>query len=160
VLGDPVAVALMAAGADDGRRAMTDVARPASEPEMRSVSEPIERMLERLTAAPVFGPPTTTGEVTVIPVSAVSFGFGFGAGGGRGPAGTEPAGGSGGGAGGAGRAEPRGYIRVAGAEIKYEPIIDQTRVAVAGILMVAWNVFWVAATVRAAIQRRGRRPGG
>jgi uncharacterized spore protein YtfJ len=158
VLGDPVVDALMAAGAaDDGRQTMADETRPVSEPELRVVSEPIERILEHLTAAPVFGPPTTAGEVTVIPVSAVSFGFGFGAGGGRGPAGPEPAGG-GSGAGGGGRAEPRGYIRVTGAEVKYEPIIDQTRVAVAGILMVAWNVFWIGVTVRAVLQRRGRRP--
>jgi uncharacterized spore protein YtfJ len=157
----------MAAGADDddGRRAMTDVApasepemRPVSEAEMRAVSDPIERMLERLTAAPVFGPPTAAGEATVIPVSAVGFGFGFGAGGGRGPAGAEPAGG-GGGAGGGGRAEPRGYLRVAGAEVTYEPIIDQTRVAVAGILLAAWTVFWVGYTLRAALQRLGRRRG-
>jgi len=116
-------------------------------------------MLERLTAAPVFGPPTMAGEVTVIPVRAVSVGFGFGAGSGGGPAGTEPAGSSGGGGGGAGRAEPRGYIRITGQEVKFEPIMDQTRVALAGILMVAWNVFWVSATVRAALKRYGRRSG-
>jgi hypothetical protein len=43
--------------------------------------------------------------------------------------------------------------------VKFEPIMDQTRIALAGILMVAWNVFWVSATIRTALKRSGQRPG-
>lgn len=119
------------------------------------VSEPIERLLERLTTTSVFGAPVTSGEVTVIPVSSLRVGFGYGAGGGRqatGAATPEAAGGSGGGGGGG--VEPRGYIKITPAEVKFEPIMDQGRIALAGILMVAWNIFWVSATIRAALKQR------
>jgi len=56
--------------------------------------------------------------------------------------------GSGGGGGAGGRAKPRGYIRIADGEVTYEPIVDQGRLAIAGLLTAAWFVFWVTKTVR------------
>ena len=119
---------------------------------------PIQQMLEKLSAATVFGQPATAGDKTVIPVAEVMFGFGYGGGYGRGNNGagqraadgqataTGEGAGSGGGAG--GRMTPRGYIRITPDEVKFEPISDETRVPLAGILMVAWSVFWVMATIR------------
>ena len=57
--------------------------------------------------------------------------------------------GGGGGGGGGGRSTPRGVLRITSQEVYYEPIIDPTRIPLAGILMVAWTVFWVTATIRA-----------
>ena len=126
--------------------------------EMNTVphTEPIRQMIERLGAATVFGEPTTQNGAVVIPVAQVQFGFGYGGGYGRGPESitTEPdkvgeagsGGGTGGGAG--GRTIPRGFIQIGADEVKFQPITDETRIPIAGIIMVAWIVFWVMATVR------------
>jgi uncharacterized spore protein YtfJ len=111
-----------------------------------------------LGAHSVFGEPTREQDAVVIPVAQVVFGFGYGGGYGSGPAkpggeeGTgaapEAAEGGGGGAGAGGRATPRGYIRITPEGVKYEPIQNEAVIPVAGILMVAWSVFWITATVR------------
>lgn len=129
-------------------------------------SLPIEEMLQRLNASSVFGEPTREGATTVIPVAEVM--YGFGAGGGYGKPGSadeaaEPGeesaatavagegGGSGGGGG--GRAKPVGYIRLDADGAHFDPIQDQSRIALAGIMMVAWAIFWVTATIRAFVKR-------
>ncbi|MCE7987637.1 MAG: hypothetical protein DYG89_41260 [Caldilinea sp. CFX5] len=119
-------------------------------------TEPIQQMLQRLGAQTVFGEPTTQNGVVVIPVAEVTMGFGYGGGYGQGgqaiapdptAAGEGGAGaGSGGGAG--GRSTPRGFIQISAEEVKFQPITDETRIPLAGILMVAWIVFWVMATIR------------
>jgi len=123
-------------------------------------TEPIQQMLQRLGAPAVFGEPTTQNGVVVIPVAQVQFGFGYGGGYGRSSEGATAAptsdgekgegGGSGGGAG--GRSTPRGFIRIAADEVKFEPISDETRIPLAGILMVAWIVFWVMVTIRTIVK--------
>jgi uncharacterized spore protein YtfJ len=129
---------------------------------------PIEQMLAKLGVDAVFGKPTVEGEVTIIPVAQVEMGFGYGSGYGRS---SEPEGsnsatgnespegneGGGGGGGGGGRAIPRGYVRITPQEVKFQPIIDETRIPLAGILMVAWTVFWVTATVRSVAKSIARR---
>lgn len=119
-------------------------------------TEPIRQMIERLGASTVFGVPMNQDGIVVIPVAQVQMGFGYGGGYGRGPEGSkaEPGvtgeagagGGTGGGAG--GRTIPRGFIQIAGGEVKFQPITDETRIPIAGILMVAWIVFWVMVTIR------------
>jgi uncharacterized spore protein YtfJ len=118
-------------------------------------TEPIHQMLQRLGAQTVFGEPTTQNGVVVIPVAEVTMGYG----GGYGPGGQATTGaptatgeggagaGSGGGAG--GRSTPRGFIHISAEGVKFQPITDETRISLAGIIMVAWIVFWVMATVRA-----------
>jgi len=120
-------------------------------------TQPIERMLERLSADAVFGEPTTQGDATIIPVAEVGTGFGYGFGGGQGPgeaseggedgAGAGAGGGGGGGAG--GRARPVGYIRIAPGGVTFQPINDETRIALAGIAMGAWSIFWISRAIRA-----------
>lgn len=113
-------------------------------------TNPIEQLVGDLGAHSVFGEPTREQGAVVIPVAQVVFGFGYG--GGEEGTGTAPEaakGGSGGGAAGAGgRATPRGYIRITPEGVKYEPIQNEAVIPVAGILMVAWSVFWITATVR------------
>lgn len=126
-------------------------------------TEPIQQMVQRLGADIVFGAPTSENGVTVIPVAQVEFGFGYGGGygqnGSKGEADTtdtasqsapNEGGGSGGGAG--GRSTPRGFIRIAGDEVRFDPITDETRIPLAGIIMVAWVVFWVMATIRVLVR--------
>jgi len=126
---------------------------------------PIEEMLKTLNASSVFGEPTREGATTVIPVAAVSYAFGAGGGYGKPPAGeaadageeaSEASGageGGGSGGGGGGRAKPVGYIRLDANGAYFEPIQDQSRIALAGIAMVAWAIFWVAATIRAFVKK-------
>jgi len=125
----------------------------------KRVLQPIEEMLERLTVAATFGEPMKEGEVTLIPVASVAYGFGYGYGSGRGheadEAGVEAekseAHGAGGGGG--GMARPLGFIRVDANGAQYEPMMDMTRISIAGILLSAWSVFWIAKTIRALAQK-------
>jgi uncharacterized spore protein YtfJ len=120
--------------------------------------DPIEKMIERLKVGAVFGGPITEGDVTVVPVADVRLGFGYGFGSGRGrdeesegaPT-TGEGSGSGGGAG--GRVSAKGYIRISSEGVRFEPLPDVTRLALAGIALAAWSVFWISRTLRVV---RGR----
>jgi uncharacterized spore protein YtfJ len=84
----------------------------------------------------VFGEPKTVGDRTVIPVAAVSYGFGFGYGrgteGGNGDA-TPGREGGGGGGGGRVRARPVAVLEITSERVRVEPIVDASRIALAGI---------------------------
>jgi uncharacterized spore protein YtfJ len=132
--------------------------QPNMQPDMRQATEPIEQMLAKIGVQTVFGEAIHEQGSTVIPVAQVTYGFGYGGGYGRtdeeepkaqGPAAKDKGegGGSGGGAG--GKAKPCGYIRItADGGVTFEPITDETRIPIAGILMAAWAVFWVMLTIR------------
>ena len=128
-------------------------------------TKPLEDMVHNIGVDKVFGTPVQEGGVTLIPVAQVMFGFGYGGGGdgsgsNGGPASDvddvelelaedgEDGEAGGGGAGAGGRATPRGFIRIEDGRISYSAIEDERWVPLAGILMVAWIVFWVMATVR------------
>src|ERR671911_19895 len=127
--------------------------------EARPNLEPIEKMVDELGVDAVFGEPIREGDVTVVPVAEVRFAFGYGYGSGRGRA-EETEGsprtdeGSGGGSGAGGRASARGYIRISADEVRFEPVLDVTRLALAGIAFAAWSVFWIGRTMRAVGSRR------
>jgi uncharacterized spore protein YtfJ len=116
--------------------------------------EPIQKMIEGLGVGAVFGEPITEGGETVVPVAEVRLGFGYGSGSGRGrdeeaegaPT-TGEGSGSGGGAG--ARVSAKGYIRISSEGVRFESLPDVTRIALAGIALAAWSVFWIGKTVRA-----------
>ena len=118
-------------------------------------TKPLEEMVQNIGVQKVFGAPVTEEGVTLIPVAQVMFGFGYG-GGGENSADSdvgmtttaEDGEAGGGGAGAGGRATPRGFIRIEDGRASYSAIEDERWVPLAGILMVAWIVFWVMATVR------------
>lgn len=130
------------------------------------VLEPIKKLLDRLNVDSVFGKPTREGELTIIPVAEVSVGFGYGYG--AGPAGMPEeeidegmdieeeeeeegalAGGGGGGAG--GKAKPVGYLKIGPDGVEYESIVDESRVAIAGIALGAWTIFWLGRVLKGLI---------
>jgi uncharacterized spore protein YtfJ len=126
---------------------------------------PIEQLVERIGVEKVFG---EEGDTTIIPVAQVAFGFGYGSGYGRDSRATDGAkaqsgqtngagegGGSGAGAG--GRATPCGFIQIGPDGVTYKPIMDETRIPLAGIVMAAWSVFWITATVRTIAKAIARR---
>ena len=119
------------------------------------VTEPIEQLFEKLSVDAVFGQPIQEGDVTIIPVAEVGIGFGYGSG--QSPAteeeGDEADSGKGegvsGGVGGGGKATPRGYIKITSDGVIFVSTLDEGRVALAGIAMSAWAIFWIAKTIRA-----------
>jgi uncharacterized spore protein YtfJ len=127
--------------------------------EARPNLEPIEKMVDGLGVNAVFGEPIREGGVTVVPVAEVRFAFGYGYGSGRGrgeeteggPSAAEE--GSGGGSGAGGRASAKGYVRISADDVRFEPVLDVTRLALAGIAFAAWSVFWIGRAMRAASTR-------
>lgn len=124
---------------------------------------PLYQWLDRVNVGAVFGQPVHEGNTVIIPVASVSMGFGFGAGPAspqQGPTGDEksaPA--EGGGGGGGGSVQPKGYLRITANDVKYEPIMDTQMISLAGILMAAWNVFWIARTIRAFAPKKPPQGG-
>ena len=87
----------------------------------------------------------------VIPVAAVAYGFGYG--GGQAPK-VGDNGATGGGGGGGVRIEPLALVEVEGGKLKVQPIVNVTRLATMGMLLVAWNVFWITRTIRVTARAR------
>jgi uncharacterized spore protein YtfJ len=116
----------------------------------------IGQIHERATVKTVFGEPYQVNGRTIVPVAKISYGFGFGAG--RGPKenGEDDSRGGGAGGGGGGRVSvrPVAVLEMSAAETRVRPIVDVTRLAIAGMLLVAWNVFWISYTVRRIAARR------
>lgn len=110
----------------------------------------------------MFGEPIKEGDATIVPVASVGYGFGYGGGRGCAPAGVSgdeqktPVArgeGEGSGVGGGGVARPHGVIRITADGVRFEPVVDVTRISLAGIAMVGWVVFWITETVRAFARR-------
>ena len=100
-----------------------------------------------------FGQPQEIEGRTMIPVSAVRVGMGVGFGQGTADEPTEPQDAAeeppgGGGAGGGAVARPVALIEVTSNETVIHPIIDETKVALAGIALGAWVVFVLLVTLR------------
>ena len=101
-----------------------------------------------------FGKPQEAHGRFMIPVSSVQVGMGMGFGQGdikeqsaeQEQASNEPPGGGGGG-GGAG-ARPIAMIEVTADQTRIHPIVDETKVALAGIALGAWIIFLLLVTVR------------
>ena len=101
----------------------------------------------------VFGETIEIDGRKVIPVASVTYGFGMG--GGQAPKGSDNGSAAGGGGGGGVRVEPLALIEVRDGRLKVQPIVNVTRLAAMGMLLVAWNVFWVARAIRGTTRARG-----
>ena len=117
--------------------------------------EPVEKLFEKLSVDAVFGQPFQEGDVTIIPVADVAVGFGFGSG--QSPTteedGEDADSGKGEGGGGGGKATPRGFIKITDDGVSFESTLDEGRVALAGIAMSAWAIFWITMTIRAFVKK-------
>jgi len=134
--------------------------------ELKALLEKIGSIGDEINVDAVFGKPETVGERVLIPVAEITYGYGAGMGT-AGPGSCceescdeccdeegdeicececheEPGEGAGGGGGGAGgRARPIAYIEVGPDGTKVEPIIDEQKIALAGMLLGAWAIAWV-----------------
>ncbi len=101
----------------------------------------------------VFGEVLDVDGRKVIPVASVRYAFGMG--GGRAAKREEDGSPGGGGGGGAVRIEPLALIELEEGRVKMTPIVNVTRLALMGMLLVAWNVFWITRTIRVTSRSRG-----
>ncbi len=119
----------------------------------------LEQIYQKANVKATFGELQTIGEKTIIPVARVAYGLGLGFGEGEKPGeeeGQVEATGAGGGGGGGGVATPIAVVEVTDEETQVIPIVDTTKVALAGIFMAAWNLFWITRTIRVLKGRRAR----
>ena len=125
--------------------------------EQQAFNETLDKFLAQGSVKASFGEPQQVGEKTLITVAQVT--LGYGAGSGRGPrmggegdaAATQP---GGAGAGGGLRVKPLAVVEVTATETKIRPVTDSTRIALTALALAAWNVFWIAATLRAIFGKR------
>jgi uncharacterized spore protein YtfJ len=99
-----------------------------------------------------FGEPQVVGDKTLIPVAKVGYGYGLGFGQGAGEPeeeGKQAEAGEGGGGGGTAAAKPLGVIVVTPEEVYFEETADESRIALAGILVGALLIWQFAKTLRA-----------
>ncbi len=100
-----------------------------------------------------FGEPVKTETRTVIPVARIGYGFGMGARQGSGSDAESPEASPGGGGGGM-SSSPLAIIEIAPDGVRVEPIVDEQKVALVGLLVGAWSVFWVTRVLMAIFGRR------
>jgi uncharacterized spore protein YtfJ len=140
--------------------------------------ERLGRISEEVNVDAVFGKPQTIEGRVLIPVAELSYGFGMGVG--SGPScdcachsesadegdscceeetceccedhGGTIAGGGGGGAG--AKARPIAYIEVGPEGTRVQPITDDGKIALAGILLGAWAIGWAGLVLKTLFTRR------
>ena len=113
----------------------------------------------KATVKTVFGEPIEVHGRTIVPVARVRYGFGMGIGR-RGRRNedehdSDMVDGEGGGGGGGVSIRPLAVLEITDRETKVTPIVDVTRVALAGIALAAWAVFWISRSLR-ALEKRSR----
>ena len=115
----------------------------------------IGQVNERASVRTVFGEPLQIDGRTIIPVAKVRYGFGFGVG--RSKEKQQEGAGEGGGGGAGVSISPVAVLEIAGQETKVKPVVDVTRLALAGMLLAAWNVLWITYTIRRVTAKRTAR---
>jgi uncharacterized spore protein YtfJ len=123
---------------------------------LNRVFDTVEDLRNVTSVDAAFGKPEEIEGKVLIPVAAVSSGFGLGfsqSTSGDQEGGSAPADGGVGSLGRA-RARPVAVIEVTAKETMVKPIVDETRIALAGLALGAWIVFCVMATVRSVFGRQ------
>jgi uncharacterized spore protein YtfJ len=115
----------------------------------------LDRMISVADVGSVYGEPIKKGNTTIIPTAEVASFMGFGLGAGTGPAAdpskpgeTLPAGGSGGGGGGYNFARPVAVIIATPDDVRIQPIIDVTKVAIAALTTFGFMIGMVSRMTR------------
>ena len=99
------------------------------------IEETLERFIQTADVKAVYGQPIQNGDTLIIPAAEVLCGMGFGIGAGNGPQTDNTPAPSGGGGGGGGRTFSRpAAVIVAGPQgVEVRPVLDVTKIALAGI---------------------------
>jgi uncharacterized spore protein YtfJ len=127
---------------------------------LEGVFSTVEGMRSVASVDAAFGKPQEVAGKVLIPVAVVGTGFGLGFG--QGASGDEPqpdcaspeseGGGSLAGA----AARPIAVIEVTAESTTIRPIVDESKIALGGLVLGAWSVFWVMATLRSIFGGRGQ----
>ncbi len=123
-----------------------------TQPTLEELMKRFGKMQESAGAKTVFGEPIHVDGRTIIPVAAVRYMYGFGMG--QGSDKEQKASGGGGGGGGGVTVSPVAVLEVTSQGMEFKPIVDATRLALAGMAVAAWSVFWITLTIRAAARHR------
>jgi uncharacterized spore protein YtfJ len=132
---------------------------------MQELFEKFESVTDKANVDAVFGKPEKVGERTLIPVAEVAYGWGIGMCEAMGMCGcgapnvemevemeageeAEPSEAEGAGGGAGAKVRPLAYIEVGPKGTKVEAIIDEQKVALAGILLTAWIMGWVGLLIK------------
>lgn len=131
------------------------------EAEIQKLLESFADLQKKANVNACFGEPVTVDGRTVIPVASVGYGFGMGMGQGSTGEELEEAAqdtaekvGVGGGGGGGMTTRPLAAIEVTREGTRVEPIIDEQKVILVGMVVGGWVLFWLA---RALMEIFGRR---
>jgi len=127
---------------------------------LERVFQALDDLHDTASANAVFGEPREVEGRVLIPVAAVGIGFGIGGGQAAPPEEQEESGeevqeeeqqeaNEGGGGGGGASARPIAVIEVTPEQTVIRPIINETRVALAGIALVGWIFCWLMVTLMA-----------
>jgi len=124
------------------------------------LTDRIKELHDRAGTRTVFGDPLVIRGRTIVPVARVRYAFGMGMGQGRKrPEGEDGTVGEGGGGGGGVSVKPLAVVEVTDTAVRVVPIVDATRLALAGMALAAWGVFWIGRALRARhCECRGRGP--
>ncbi len=140
---------------------MTDVMQAPQQaaPPQRSIEQAMDRLLDVASAGAVFGQPITQGDTTIIPCSEVAAGMGLGSGNGYGPdnQGRQTGGGGAGGGGGA-RGRPVAAIVITPQGVSVQPVLDVTRLALAGMVTGGFALAWLIRLMRASNSKSYKAP--
>lgn len=119
----------------------------------------IEQVMSQLVASSsvnaVFGAPIERAGTVVIPCAEVALGMGMGTGSGPVDAQGNSTGGGGGGGGGS-RGRPIAAIVISSDGVRVEPIMDMTKIALAGLSTGAFILLWLGRLIRA--DRKSKEP--
>jgi uncharacterized spore protein YtfJ len=110
------------------------------------IEETLERFIQTADVTAVYGQPIQNGDTLIIPAAEVLCGMGFGVGAGNGPqADDKPApGGGGGGGGGRTFSRPAAVIIASPQGVTVSPIVDVTKIALAGITALGFMVSMIS----------------
>ncbi len=123
------------------------------EERVQGLFDTLEELRQNARVDAAFGDPVVAEGRTLIPVAQVAYGFGLGFG--SGSRGEEAEQGKGEGGGGGVQTRPLGVIEVTPEGVHVEPVVDEQKIALAGVLLVAWVVAWVAGALVLIFRPRG-----
>jgi uncharacterized spore protein YtfJ len=117
---------------------------------MRAIEQVMSRLLDRVRAETVFDSFVERDNTIIIPCAEVVFGMGMGVGSGESDEQDDESSGGGGGGGGGGRGRPVAAIVVTPDQVRVEPIVDVTKIALAALTTFGFVAYWLARLSRTA----------
>jgi uncharacterized spore protein YtfJ len=120
-----------------------------------SIEQVMSQLVTNTSVNTVFGAPVEREGAVVIPCAEITVGMGMGTG--SGPVDAQGnSTGSGGGGGGGTRGRPIAAVVITNEGVRVEPIMDITKVALAGLSTAAFILLWFGRLIRA--DRKGKAP--